>query len=86
MNVIREIGTDIASRVGVTETPEGLVELRKPNIGGVIWQRKPTSQFQSWISTLDPEQLPQDQNHSASTCGARCDAQGVRGVGHPGLR
>lgn len=58
MNFIREIGTDIASRVGVTETPEGLVELRKPNIGGVIWQRKPTSQFQSWISTLDPEQLP----------------------------
>ncbi|SPJ27113.1 DUF1826 domain-containing protein [Falsiruegeria mediterranea] len=58
MNVIREIGTDIASRVGITETPEGLVELRKPKIGGVIWQRNPTSQFQSWINTLDPKQLP----------------------------
>ncbi|GAB5438620.1 MAG: hypothetical protein FalmKO_37450 [Falsiruegeria mediterranea] len=58
MNVIREIGSYIASRVGMTETPEGLVELRKPKIGGVIWQRNPTSQFQSLLNTLDPKQLP----------------------------
>lgn len=59
MTLIRDIKVDASSRVGITDSPDGLSDLNKPGIGAMVWQRTPTPGFQSWIDTLPPEQLPQ---------------------------
>ena len=44
--------------VGVSSTPEGLMQIQQPGCAAVIWQRKPLANFQNWIDGLTPEQLP----------------------------
>lgn len=59
MTLVRDIKADVSSRVGITDSPDGLSDLSKPGIGAMVWQRSPTPGFQSWIDTLPPDQLPQ---------------------------
>ena len=46
------IGTTVA------DAPEGLAAIRRPECAAAIWRRQPLPSFQSWIDTLEPEQLP----------------------------
>ncbi|UUX48909.1 DUF1826 domain-containing protein [Nisaea acidiphila] len=47
-----------ASSVRVTDAPDGLSEILRPDCAAVIWRRKSAPGFQSWIDALDPGQLP----------------------------
>jgi hypothetical protein len=44
--------------VAVTQSPDGLGLIHEPSCAGVIWNRQPLSDFQSWIDGLEPDQLP----------------------------
>ncbi|SFD78617.1 DUF1826 domain-containing protein [Roseivivax sediminis] len=41
-----------------TPQPDGLWLIRSPEVGGVIWQRRPLAAFQAWLDGLDAAQLP----------------------------
>ncbi len=56
--LVREIIRDAAIGVGVADSPEGLTAIHHPGCAAAIWRRHPTSAFQSWIDSLDPELLP----------------------------
>ncbi|MBO9448119.1 DUF1826 domain-containing protein [Ruegeria sp. R14_0] len=58
MTLVREIVKDAAIGVGVAETPEGLSSIHNPGCAAAIWRRDPLPSFQSWIDSLDPQQLP----------------------------
>jgi len=44
--------------VGVSDTPDGLAKIAMPGCAATIWRRQLTSDFQTWIDTLDPLKLP----------------------------
>lgn len=58
MIIQRPIPIEPIARTGIVETPEGLSAIRRPEYPAVIWQRTPTTRFQDWIDTLDPQLLP----------------------------
>lgn len=56
MNVVREIEQGPA--VGVAETPADLSAILQPDCAAMVWTRKPLTDFQNWIDSLAPDQLP----------------------------
>ncbi|WP_170332086.1 DUF1826 domain-containing protein [Ruegeria arenilitoris] len=58
MSFIRTEFKDAAVGVGVADTPDGLAEIKKPGCAAAIWRRQLGSEFQAWVDTLDPSQLP----------------------------
>lgn len=58
MTFYSSINTAEVEGVVTVSQPAGLREIRTPEIGGVIWQRRPLASFQTWIDGLDPELLP----------------------------
>ncbi len=59
MRLKRDVVEDAAVDVGIVDTPDGLADLHQPGCAAVIWRRQPLASFQSWLSFLDPERLPQ---------------------------
>ncbi len=58
MTAVREVVSDAAVGVGVTDTPDGLLALYRSDCAAVIWRRHPLAGFQHWIDDLEPELLP----------------------------
>lgn len=58
MNTLEICSSDTAYGVGLTDEPEGLSAIKHPGCAAAIWRRQPVNNFQSWIDTLEPEQLP----------------------------
>lgn len=56
MNLVTDVVQ--SASIGVTERPDGLSMIHKPECAAAIWRRTPTSDFQTWIDGLAPEQLP----------------------------
>lgn len=44
--------------VCLTSTPKGLAVIKDPGCSAAIWQREPSTKFQSWIEAIDPVDLP----------------------------
>ena len=55
---VLQLAPQAIAGVAVTQSPEGLDVIHEPSCAGVIWNRQPLSDFQSWIASLDPNQLP----------------------------
>ncbi len=49
---------DAPASVHYADTPEGLSAIQRPDCAAAIWRRSPTPDFQSWIDSLAPDQLP----------------------------
>ena len=49
---------DALSGVSVSDTPEGLSAIQRPDCAAAIWRRNPAPGFQSWIDALDADLLP----------------------------
>jgi len=58
MSFVRDVSEDTDSAVAMSDTPEGLFEIRRPGCAAAIWRRQPLSSFQSWIDALEPDELP----------------------------
>lgn len=61
MNVERGIAFVGGGPVGISDTPEGLSAIHRPDCAAAIWRRRPLPRFQSWIDGLAPDQLPQNR-------------------------
>ncbi len=49
---------EVATGVGISETPEGLSAIHSPGCAAAIWKRAPLPEFQHWIDAIDPDHLP----------------------------
>ncbi|MEM1300820.1 MAG: DUF1826 domain-containing protein [Pseudomonadota bacterium] len=56
MNLLREFAQEAA--VAVTEMPEALNGILRPECAAIVWDRQPLARFQDWLDGLAPEQLP----------------------------
>ena len=44
--------------VCVTSTPKGLSSIKDPDCSAAIWKRETAANFQNWIDSLHPADLP----------------------------
>ncbi|WP_421907389.1 DUF1826 domain-containing protein [Mameliella sp.] len=58
MTYYQDIFEEAGNAIFRAETPDAIAAIRRPSCAATIWQRKPTTRFQSWIDALPPEQLP----------------------------
>jgi len=58
MTLARKIVKNAAVGVGVSDTVQGLYSIRTPGSAAAIWRRQTSAEFQHWIDSLAPEQLP----------------------------
>lgn len=58
MSIIRTEIKSAAAGVGVTDTPDGLAKIKRPECAATIWRRQLSPEFQTWIDGLDPMHLP----------------------------
>lgn len=58
MSLVHDVVEDAPVGVAVSDTPEGLSAIHRPDCAAAIWRRHPARDFQSWIAALEPERLP----------------------------
>ena len=58
MSEVRDIERHDIAGVSVTDTPEGLSAIHRPDCAAAIWRRQALPSFQSWIDGLGAERLP----------------------------
>lgn len=58
MTRVQDIIQATSFGVDVTDRLEGLATIHQPGCAAAIWHRHPLPGFQSWISALDPDNLP----------------------------
>ncbi len=59
MTAAHEVVRDAAIGVAVADKPVDLQTFLKPGCAAAIWRRQPQKSFQSWVDSVDPNQLPQ---------------------------
>ncbi|MCG3268068.1 DUF1826 domain-containing protein [Yoonia sp. I 8.24] len=59
MNILRARLPKKVAGITVVEDPEALSVFIEPACAGAIWRRKASPDFQNWVDSLPPEQLPQ---------------------------
>lgn len=58
MSLAQELVEDAAVGVGISDAPEGLSAIHEAGCAAAIWRRQPLPSFQTWLDSLDPNQLP----------------------------
>lgn len=59
MLMSRDFQASTVRGIGIVESPEGLSGIHDAENAAVLWDRRPTPRFQTWIDTLSPDRLPE---------------------------
>ncbi|MEO1531121.1 MAG: DUF1826 domain-containing protein [Pseudomonadota bacterium] len=58
MNLVRETVVDAAIGVGVADRCDDLAAINHPGCAAAIWRRQLDRDFQTWVDSLQPDELP----------------------------